>query len=166
MDVLVQRSAGLDVHRSIIVACVVLSLAGGRVVKHREQFSATASGLAKLAAWLKGHEVTHVGMESTGVYWMPVYAVLEAEARFDLIVANAQHVKQVPGRKTDVGDAEWLARLVRCGLMRKELRAAEADPRFARLDALSPHLGRDAGLGAPPPDQAVGGHRYQACGRW
>lgn len=119
MEVLVQRAAGLDVHRSIIVACVLLTLANGRVTKERGQFPATASGLAKLAAWLRAHGVTHVGMESTGVYWMPVYAVLEQEACFALIVANAQHVKQVPGRKTDVSDAEWLAQLIRCGLMRK-----------------------------------------------
>jgi transposase len=78
-----------------------------------------ASGLAELAEWLRGLGATHVGMESTGVYWMPVYAALEQVGGFELIVANAQHVKAVPGRKTDVKDAEWLADLVRFGLIRK-----------------------------------------------
>lgn len=119
MDVITDRAAGLDVHRSIIAACVLLTQANARTARERRQFAATASGLVELAAWLKGHGVTHVGMESTGVYWMPVYAALEEAGGFDLIVANAQHVKAVPGRKTDVKDAEWLAELVRFGLMRK-----------------------------------------------
>jgi transposase len=119
MDVIAYRAAGLDVHRSIIAACVLLTPPQGRASKERRQFATTASGLADLAAWLKSLGVTHVGMESTGVYWMPVYAVLERAGGFDLIVANAQHIKAVPGRKTDVKDAEWLAELVRFGLMRK-----------------------------------------------
>jgi transposase len=113
------RGAGLDVYRSIIVACALLTQPNGRVTKERGQFPATAVGLAKLAAWRKSLGVSHVGMESPGVYWMPVYAVLEQAEDVALSVANAQHVKQVPGRKTDVKDAEWLARLVRFGLMPK-----------------------------------------------
>ena len=119
MEVLVERVAGLDVHRSIIVACVLVAEANGRARKERSRFQATAGGLAQLAEWLGRHDVSHVAMESTGVYWLPVYAVLEQAGGFDLTVANAQHVKQVPGRKTDVNDAEWLAMLLRSGLMRK-----------------------------------------------
>ncbi len=119
MEVLVERAAGLDVHRSIIVACALVVQANGRTRKERSEFRSTPGGLAQLAAWLQRHEVTHVAMESTGVYWLPVYAVLEQAGGFDLTVANAQHVKQVPGRKTDVKDAEWLAMLLRSGLMRK-----------------------------------------------
>jgi transposase len=119
MEVLLDRVAGLDVHRSIIVACILLVQANGRTRKERSEFRATAGGLAQLAEWLGRHDVSHVAMESTGVYWLPVYAVLEQAGRFDLTVANAQHVKQVPGRKTDVKDAEWLAMLLRSGLMRK-----------------------------------------------
>jgi len=119
MDIVAHRSAGLDVHRSIIVACALLTEPNGRVTKERNQFPATAAGLVKLSAWLQALGVSHVGMESTGVYWMPVYAILEQAAGLALIVANAQHVKQVPGRKTDVKDAEWLAQLVRFGLMPK-----------------------------------------------
>lgn len=119
MDVVVEHAAGLDVHRSLIVACVLKTGPTGRIAKERGQFGTNAAGLGKLAAWLTEHRVSAVVMESTGVYWMPVYAALEQAGGFDLLVANAQHVKQVPGRKTDVGDAEWLARLARCGLVRK-----------------------------------------------
>jgi len=118
MEVLREKSARLDVHRSIIVACVLLSTAGGRVEKAVRSFTTTASGLAELAAWLTGCGVTHVGMEGTGVYWMPVYLALEAVSGMTSIVANARHIKAVPGRKTDVIDAEWIARLIRYGLVR------------------------------------------------
>ena len=118
MDVLREKSAGLDVHRSMIVACVLVSAAGGRVTKEVRSFAAIASGLAELVAWLGGFGVTHVGMEGTGVYWMPVYAALEAVGGITPIVANARHIKAVPGRKTDVIDAEWIAKLIRYGLVR------------------------------------------------
>lgn len=118
MDVLRERSAGLDVHRSVIVACVLVSAAGTAVSKTVQSFTATAAGLASLAAWLGSFAVTHVGMEGTGVYWMPVYAALEAAGGMTPIVANARHIKAVPGRKTDVIDAEWIARLIRYGLVR------------------------------------------------
>jgi transposase len=118
MDVLRERSAGLDVHRSTIVACILVSAAGGRVTKQVRSFAAIASGLAELVAWLSGFGVTHVGMEGTGVYWMAVYAALEAVSGITPIVANARHIKAVPGRKTDVIDAEWIARLIRYGLVR------------------------------------------------
>src|ERR1700692_2495619 len=117
MDVLVATCAGLDVHQAVIVGCALIGQAHGRVRKERAQFSSTAQGLAELAAWLRQHGVSHVGMEATGVYWMPVYAALEACGGFELIVANALHIKAVPGRKTDVKDAEWLADLVRLGLV-------------------------------------------------
>ena len=119
MDVLVARCAGLDVHQALIVACALITDADGRLRKERSRFATTSKGLAALADWLKRHGVVSVGMEATGVYWVPVYALLEARGGFDLIVANAQHVKNVPGRKTDVKDAEWLASLVRHGLVRK-----------------------------------------------
>jgi transposase len=119
MDVMVECCAGLDVHQASIVACVLCSQGASRLRKHLMTFPTAASGLEKLAAWLKSLGVTQVGMEATGVYWMPLYAALEAAGGIDLIVANAQHVKAVPGRKTDIKDAEWLARLVRHGLMRK-----------------------------------------------
>jgi transposase len=117
MQVVAPRCAGLDVHRSMIAACALISDGRGRARKEMRQFATTRVGLERLAGWLGELGVTHVGMESTGVYWMPVYAVLEAAGGFELIVVNAQHAKGMKGRKTDVKDAEWLADLVRHGLV-------------------------------------------------
>lgn len=115
MQVLVARSAGLDVHRDSIVAAV---LVGAKKVKQElRTFGTTPDELAELRQWLQGHKVTHVAMEATGVYWLPVLEVLEG--LFELVVANAHHVKKVPGRKTDACDAEWLATLLRLGLLKK-----------------------------------------------
>lgn len=115
---LTERSCGLDVHRDTVVACVLLPGPGRKVQKLMHTFGTFTSELLQLRAWLLEHEVTDVGMESTGCYWLPVYAVLEAEPSLTLIVGNAQHIKNVPGRKTDCNDAQWIATLVRLGLIR------------------------------------------------
>ena len=95
MQVVAPRCAGLDVHRSMIAACALISDGRGRACKEIRQFVTTRVGLERLAGWLGELGVTHVGMESTGVYWMPVYAVLEAAGGFELIVVNAQHAKGI-----------------------------------------------------------------------
>src|SRR3954467_3562129 len=115
MDILYKRCAGLDIHRDTIVACVRLAEAGGGV-RLVETFATTTADLERLSAWLTGHSVTCVAMEATGVYWKPVWAVLAGG--FELVLANAMHVKAVPGRKTDVNDAMWLADLLAHGLIR------------------------------------------------
>ena len=115
MEVVYSRCAGLDVHKKLIVACVRL-IDGGRIIRKKERFGATTAELMRLAAWMTEHQVTHAAMESTGVYWKPVWHVLERD--FQLILANAQHVKAVPGRKSDMSDAEWLAELLAHGLIR------------------------------------------------
>jgi transposase len=115
MDVLHRCCAGLDVHKDSVVACVRI-VEGAKVVRHVETFSTTTSDLERLSAWLSGHGVTHVAMEATGVYWRPVWAVL-SEGDFTLVLANAAHVKAVPGRKSDVKDAVWLADLLAHGLI-------------------------------------------------
>jgi transposase len=117
MEVLLERCAGLDVHQASVVCCVLIGAPGRKPQKLLRTFGTTTRELEALRAWLAGHGVTHVGMESTGVYWKPVYAVLEGH--FQLIVGNAHHIKNVPGRKTDVKDAEWIAQLVRHGLIAK-----------------------------------------------
>jgi transposase len=117
MEVLLERCAGLDVHQASVVCCVLIGAFGRKPQKLLRTFGTTTRELEALRAWLAGHGVTHVGMESTGVYWKPVYAVLEGH--FQLIVGNAHHIKNVPGRKTDVKDAEWIAQLVRHGLIAK-----------------------------------------------
>jgi transposase len=118
VEAIVERVAGLDVHQKTVVACALIGDAGHRPKKEVRTFGTMLSDLVELREWLVEHGVTHVGMESTGVYWKPVYAVLE-EATLELIVGNAHHIKNVPGRKTDVKDAEWIADLVRHGLIAK-----------------------------------------------
>src|SRR4051795_7760402 len=114
MEALLERCAGLDVHQASVVCCVLIGAPGRRPQKLLRRFGTTMRELEALRTWLLEHGVTHVGMESTGVYWKPVYAVLEGH--FELIVGNAHHIKNVPGRKTDVKDAEGIAQLVRHGL--------------------------------------------------
>ena len=115
MEVLYPRCAGLDVHATNVVACV--RLAAGRTVTYEHRtVPTTTRGLLDLADWLSGHEVTHVAMEATGVYWKPVWHLLEGH--FELILANALQTRSVPGRKTDVNDATWIADLLAHGLIR------------------------------------------------
>ena len=114
MDILDTRCAGLDIHRDTIVACVRLAEAGG-VIRLVETFATTTAELERLSEWLAGHGVTCIAMEATGVDWKPVWAVWAGD--FERVLANAHHVKAVPGRKTDVNDATWLADLLAHGLI-------------------------------------------------
>jgi transposase len=116
MDQLIERGAALDVHRKTIAVCVRVPSERGERVQHVRTFGTTAAELVTLRDWLEAHQVTHVALESTGVYWKPVYYVLE-EA-MTCVLVNATHVKQVPGRKTDVQDCVWLAQLLEHGLLR------------------------------------------------
>lgn len=117
MDVLFKRCAGLDVHSESIVACVLIENVNNDLTKEIETFGTLTKDLFHLLKWLESHGVTHVAMESTGIYWKPVFNILEDF--FDITLANAQRIKNVPGRKTDVSDAEWIAKLLRHGLIEK-----------------------------------------------
>ena len=114
MEVFVDRGAGIDVHKDSVTVCV-MTTEGREVVKTRERFTTFHDDLVAMREWLLEMGVTHVAMEATGEYWKPVYEVLEGAV--EVVVANAQHVKNVPGRKTDPKDADWLARLLRHGLL-------------------------------------------------
>jgi len=116
MDTIRDRVAGLDVHRDTVVACVRLTV-GGRVSTEKKSFSTMVSGIAELADWLAERDVSTVVMEATGVYWKPVYYGLEGLVG-ELWLVNAAHVKRVPGRKTDLSDAEWLADVAAHGMVR------------------------------------------------
>ena len=116
MEVLYPRCAGLDVHKATVVAAVRLA-ADGKVAREVRTFATTTAGLLELAEWLAESGCTHVAMEATGVYWRPVWHIL-AEGGFVLVLANAAQVRNVPGRKTDVNDATWLAELLAHGLVR------------------------------------------------
>ena len=116
MQTLVERGCGLDVHQATVVACLLILRKDGKVHKQMRTFATTTRELVSLRTWLLAEGCTHAAMESTGVYCKPIYAVLEGA--LEIVVANAQHVKKVPGRKTDVKDAEWLADLLCHGLLR------------------------------------------------
>lgn len=115
MQVIYERCAGLDVHKKSVVACFTF-LENGQPRKERQTFSTMTPDLVRLRDWLKEHGCTHVAMESTGVFWKPVYNLLEEHMQ--VFVVNAQHIKAVPGRKTDIKDAEWIADLLQHGLLR------------------------------------------------
>ena len=115
MHVLYPSCCGLDVHKKTVVATVMLTPADGQVSQHTRTFATTTSQLLALSDWLSQQQVTHVAMESTGVYWRPVFNLLEASVT--VILVNAQHIKAVPGHKTDVKDSQWLADLLRHGLL-------------------------------------------------
>ncbi len=117
MRVVYERCVGLDVHKKTVVACVLIADEDGGVRKQVRTYSTMTDELLALSDWLEGLGVTHIAMESTGVYWRPVYNLLEGDGR-TVILVNAQHIKAVPGRKTDVKDAEWIADLLRHGLLR------------------------------------------------
>lgn len=117
MELLYESCAGLDVHKDSVVACARRVIDGGRVEQEVKTFGTTTSELLKLSAWLGERGVTHVGMEATGVYWKPIWHILD-DGDLELILANAKHVKNVPGRKSDVSDAQWLADLLAHGLIR------------------------------------------------
>ncbi|GAE28652.1 mobile element protein [Halalkalibacter wakoensis JCM 9140] len=112
MDVIIERACGLDVHKDNITACIITP-----DEKEIKTFSTKTVFLIELVDWIKKHNCTHVAMESTSVYWKPIVNLLEAED-IEFLVVNAQHMKAVPGRKTDVKDAEWIAKLLRHGLLK------------------------------------------------
>ena len=116
MEAIHERVAGLDVHKTSVVACVRLQH-GRKVRRECRTFETTTAGLQTLLAWLEEAGCTHVAMEATGVYWRPVWNIL-SDGDFELVLANAAHIKNVPGRKTDMNDAMWIADLLACGLIR------------------------------------------------
>jgi len=116
VDILYTRCAGLDVHKKTVVACLLTQDAQGKAVRHTRTFGTMTADILDLLDWLQAHDCVHVAMESTGEYWKPIYNLLEG--RCDLLVANARHIKSVPGRKTDIKDAAWIADLHQHGLLR------------------------------------------------
>ena len=117
MELLISRCAGMDVHQENIVVCVMTGETNEAPEIETRTFPTMTRDLFELLTWLESKEVTHIAMESTGIYWRPVYNILEGY--FDITLANAQRIKNVPGRKTDVSDAEWIAKLLRVGLIEK-----------------------------------------------
>lgn len=116
LEVQHERCCGLDVHQAVIVACLIVQVTATKAKKEIRKFSTVQAGLKELVAWLVESGCTLVAMESTGVYWMPLYEMLEGKT--GVLVTNAEHMRTLPGRKTDVHDSEWIADLARHGLLR------------------------------------------------
>jgi transposase len=116
MDVMLKRVAGLDVHKRSVTVCVRTPGPGGKRREDKRTFATYTGDLQQLRSWLESEAVTHVAMEATGVFWKPLWH--SSEGGFELLLVNAQHVKMIPGRKTDASDAAWLAQLLECGLLR------------------------------------------------
>ena len=141
MEVMHERVAGLDVHKAMIVACVRI-MAEGKIKRECRTFETSTASLEALLDWLTASRCTHVAMEATGVYWKPVWNIL-SDGAFELIVANAAHIKNVPGRKTDVNDATWIADLVACGLIRPSFVPGEAIQELRSLLRARKQLSRE-----------------------
>jgi transposase len=131
MDVVYERCCGLDIHKQLVVACLIVPGPNGQPVKELRSCGTMTADLLELADWLSGAGCTHVAMESTGVYWKPIYNLLEGQ--FELLLVNPKHFRAVPGRKTDVRDAEWLADLLRHGLLRASFVPARAERELREL---------------------------------
>jgi transposase len=112
MDIIIDRACGLDVHKETVVACIM----GTDVKKEIRTYGTMTNDLLRLKEWLTENRITHIAMESTGVYWKPIFNILEDS--FELLLVNARHIKHVPGRKTDVKDSEWICKLLRSGLLK------------------------------------------------
>jgi transposase len=136
MPVVHARSGGLDVHKRTVVACVLLTHPDGAVERHLRVFPTMTADLLALSDWLAGLQVTAIALESTGVSWRPVYQLVEGEGR-ELVLVNPQHLRAGPGRTTDVRDAEWLADLLRPGLLRASF--IPPAPVRALLGRVQPH---------------------------
>jgi transposase len=116
MQIVYERCAGLDVHKKSVMACLITPEANGGRRKERQTFSTMTADLVRLRQWLTERQCSQVAMESTGVFWRPIFNILEGHV--EVMVVNAQHIKAVPGRKTDIKDAEWIADLLQHGLLR------------------------------------------------
>ena len=131
METIFERVAALDVHKTQVTACVRVPDPDGRRRAEVVEFVTTVQGLMALHDWLAAHKVTHVAMEATGVYWQTVWHILEED--FELTLCNARHVKNVPGRKTDVSDAQWLCQLMEAGLLRASFEPPKPQRRLRTL---------------------------------
>src|SRR4030088_2307757 len=170
MEVMYERVAGLDLHKATVVACVRLGT-DRKITRECRTFDTTTDGLRILLAWLEECRCSHVAMEATGVYWMPVWKIL-GEGNFGLIVANAAHIKNVPGRKTDLNDAMWIADLFAWGLIKPSFVPEGAGTAVAAAHPQATGARADAACAADPEDArrsqhqtGLGALRYHGCQR-
>jgi len=159
LSIMYKQVAGLDVHKKTVVATRMQVTTEGRGVWETQTFGTTTPDLLQLHDWLCEWPCSHVALESTGDYWKPVYNVLEGT--FEVVVVNANHVKHVPGRKTDVKDSEWLAELMMHGLLKASFVPPQASACVADTDPLSHDPGSGTGAGGQPSPEVAGGSEHQ-----
>jgi len=162
VDVVYSRCAGLDIHKKTVVACVIVPSPKGKPHKTIRTFGTMTDELLALGDWLVAEEVTHVAMESTGVYWQPIWNLLEE--RFVLMLVNAHHIKQVPGRKTDVGDCEWIADLLRHGLLKGSFMPNRAQRELRELTRYRTALLQERAAGQSPAKDPRRRQHQAGCG--
>ena len=159
MKVVYERCAGLDVHKkTVVVGRVVPGSKGGSQVEVRT-FGTMTHELLNMADWLRAGGVTHVAMESTGVYWKPVFNILEGE--FKVLLVNAKHIKFVPGRKSDVKDAQWIAELLQHGLLKASFVPEQPQREIRELVRYRTHLNPGADPRSEPGAEGAGRCQYQ-----
>ena len=157
MQVVYPRCCGLDVHKVSLSACILLSGPDGKA-RHLRRFGTMTRDVAELAEWLSGHGVTKVAMESTGVYWKPIWNLLEG--RFDMLLVNAQHIRAVPGRKTDMKDCDWIAELLQHGLLRGSFVPPEPIRELRDLNRNRAMLVQQRATVSKPAGEAAGGRQH------
>ena len=168
MDTLYQRVAGLDVHKKTVVACVRVTQPDGSGEEHTRTFGTMTEDLLQLADWLSVASVTHVAMESTGVLWKPIWNLLDG-GDWELLLVNAHELKQVPGRKSDVKDSQWIAQLLACGLLRSSFvpETAPQQPAGQQLRAAAeqfrPRSSATRSARPDPPPSPVGRRAHPLC---
>lgn len=166
MEVTYTHCAGLDVHKKTVVACCITPGPKGEKRVEIRTFGTMTGDLLALSDWLTSQQITHVAMESTGEFWKPIYNLLEGN--FELLVVNARHIKNVPGRKTDVKDAEWIADLLRHGLLRGSFIPPQAQRDLRDLTRQRTRLRRGAGSGdggqSPAEGARMGQHQAEFGG--
>ena len=165
MDLVHARCCGLDVHKKSVVACVLITQSDGSVERHLRTYTTMTPDLLDMVAWLDDLRVTHVALESTGVYWRPVFNVLEDEHR-TLLLVNPQHMRAVPGKKTDVKDAEWIADLLRHGLLRASFIPPAAVRALRELTRYRKTLVQERAQRGQSTAQDAGRRQYQAWPPW
>jgi hypothetical protein len=158
LEAVLAYCCGLDVHKKRITACLLVGPVDQPPKELLSTFTTTTKGLTALRDWLASYDCTHVAMESTGIFWRPVFNILEGSVT--ILLANARHMKQLPGRKTDINDSQWIARLLRWGITQAQFDSSQTHPGTARNVPLSQEAYSGGWCRKEPGTQDLGGCQY------
>src|SRR6516165_10344781 len=161
MRIVYQCCCGMDVHKDSVTACLLVTNQSGTVRTEKREFGTMTRDLRQLASWLASEGVQAIAMEATGVYWKPVWNILDAEKKFELLLVNAQHIKCVPGRKTDQKDSEWIADLLQHGLLRASFVPPVEIRRLRDLTRMRAKIRQTPGQLCQPDPRGLGRREHQ-----